>query len=195
MKIATTVLAAALSLLCSGLARASDCDVDMLMTASQIGPVKLGMTEADVAGLDNGSSVSVVRHAHYSEESGADEVEYFVTICGDAEITAEFYSTSSVYEISTQSPAFVTVESARVGMAAGELQSIYESGRSINFWNEGMQRTFIIDDGEHGVFTFGDGRCEIGRSTVRSECNAVLPDEVSVSYWTNSAYTKPGRWN
>jgi len=174
-------------------AMAAECDTTLQMTSDQIGPIKLGMTEEELISVS--SEYSLKKKEYWSEMDGADYIQFILTICEDNTITAEFYATAKVYTLSTSSLLTITKEGANVGMTAGQLQTIYPNAQLINAWNEGLHRFFFVDDGLHGVFEFGPGRCELGMSNgVSSDCNKVLPNEVSISYWTNSAYTKPGVW-
>ena len=173
----------------------SDADLH-LMTSSKIGPVSLGMTEEEINELSEIYELS--RKLFYSEEHGEELLQFQIELKSDASILIEFFAESTVQTLSTKSSWFVTFEGASVGVSAEELIQKYPSGKFINFWNEGIHRSFIIDDGDHGVFLFGRGRCEAEsreESLEKSDCNKVLPSEKTISYWTNAAYTKPGAWN
>ncbi|GJL95465.1 MAG: hypothetical protein DHS20C05_18700 [Hyphococcus sp.] len=164
----------------------------MLLKADNIGPVQLGVSKEEL--VSSLSEIPYQRKDYYSEEAGNDHTDFVIELCENSYVTANFYSEEILYSIETQSSAFLTVEGAHVGMTAEELKNVYPEGKFINAWNEGVRRFFIIDDGKHGVFTFDSGRCVDDGYDVSSECNAVLPSELSVRYWTNSSYTKPGVW-
>jgi hypothetical protein len=177
----------------STFAIAVECGAEFRMTSDQIGPIKLEMTEEEV--ITASSEYAAEKIEYWSEMDGADYVQYLIRFCGDNSIVAEFYNGSTIHTLETSSSLIMTEEGAYIGMAATQLQAIYPDAKFVNAWNEGLHRFFVVDDGNHGVFEFGPGRCELGMSdTVSSDCNKVLPEDRSVKYWTNSAYTKPGIW-
>ncbi|MFQ5562152.1 MAG: hypothetical protein ACE5FO_01145, partial [Parvularculaceae bacterium] len=114
-------------------AAAEDCAGDLLLAADSIGPLKLGMTESEVAALN----LPVRADRRYSEEVGAEVMEMAVTVCKGVVVTANFNMLPTVYSLSTQSSAISTREGAHVGMSVAQLSDLYPSGQAINYWNEG----------------------------------------------------------
>jgi hypothetical protein len=106
----------------SGALLATACEGPFDVAPGRIGALRIGPVE-----LITGGNWPYRRS--FSEDDGGGHYSYVVTLCPGVQIEAEAdINASEIYELSTQSSAFVTAEGAYVGMTVAELKTTYPRG-------------------------------------------------------------------
>lgn len=147
----------------------------MSLTSDHVGPVGLGMTEAEIRAL----GFSVERQE--LEGEGGEYTRLVVRLADDQVVEADLYD-EVVADMTTTSQAFVTDRGARVGMTLSELRALYPEGRVNIGREEGSYFNYAIGPSPAGSFQLGERGVPETCFDYRGECPD-LGAQRSVSYY------------
>ena len=112
------------------------CPASFAVDAHAMGPLTLGENISVITASYNYDSLAF-------QDDGNGGVLYTVAICGDTNIVAATEGKhTTLTELSTKSPAFVTEKGAHVGMNVAELKQLYPGGKLNVLVGEGLVATF-----------------------------------------------------
>ncbi len=112
------------------------CPQSFAVTGDALGPLRLRQDISTVTAAYNTTAEAFM-------DDGDGGVDYTVAICGDTHLVAMTEGKhTTIYQLSTGSPLFVTDTGAHVGMDVAELRRLYPQGRLNIRVGEGLVANF-----------------------------------------------------